>query len=918
MAINAQLGDPSGVAVDANGNVYIADQFNSVVRKINGVTGIIATVAGLGQGAPLFSGDNGPATNARLFFPHSVTVDASGNIYIADTGNQRIRKVTASTGIITTVAGNGTGAYSGDNEPATAASIFNPTAIAVDNNGNIFIADYENNRIRRVDNSTGIITTVAGTGALGFTGDNSFATSAQLSNPSGVAIDGGGNLLIADTYNQRIRKVDLLSGIIVTITGNGVAGSAGDNGPATSAQLNVPQGITLDGSGNLYIADYASGKIRKVAAGTITTVAGNGGFGGDGGPATASSIKYPNGVGVDAAGNIYFADQYNNRIRKIDKTTGNITTISGNGNNNFSGDNGLASSATLNWPRGVSLDSDGNIYFADASNNRIRKINMTTNIIITVAGNGNNGFGGDGGLAINAQLAGPMSVALDGIGNLYIADHNNHRIRKVVMSTGIITTIAGNGTSGFSGDDNLATNAQLYYPYAVAFDGSNNMYIADWFNSRVRKVNVSTGIITTFAGNGNGVGAIIPSPTGLAFSAAGDLYVTDGSKVRKIDGTTGIISTFAGSAVGYAGDGGAAANAQFKFLTSIKIDVGGNMYLSDSENNRVRKIAAKAAQTITFNTLPAKAFGETPFVLTATTSSGLTVTTFTSNNLNVATVNGQTLTIVGAGISTITAIQAGDLDYLPAPGAPQTLTVNKGNQTITFPAIVGKAVGNAPFIPVATATSGLSVSLSSLSDKISITANQISLIKAGRANIKADQAGNANYNVAPSAEQSFCLNPTKPVITTSALNTETPLLTSSNDTGNQWYLNGTAINLATAKTYTVKEAGSYTVRTTVEDCASELSDPLIIIITGDINAFFKTEIAVYPNPVENLLIVNIKSPDQPKATIEMIDLLGRRVQIREVNTNEDQSFDVGSMGPGVYFIMVAMSEKSYHKKFLKK
>src|SRR5437762_4140887 len=277
-----------------------------------------------------------------------------------------------------------------------------------------------------------------------------------------------------------VLAVPALSQTINTVAGGG----AGDGGDATSANLNSPAGVALDASGNLYIADLGNERIRKVAAATgiITTVAGNGvfGFAGDGGAATNANLSVPSGVAVDASGNLYIADNSNHRIRKVTAATGIITTVAGNGSPSFAGDGGAATSASLNSPSGVALDASGNLYIADFFDNRIRKVDAASGIITTVAGNGSFGFAGDGGAATNASLSGPAGVAVDAGGNLYIAAYSNHRIRKVDAATGIITTMAGNGNPTFAGDGGAATSASVYVPTGVALDASGNLYIADY------------------------------------------------------------------------------------------------------------------------------------------------------------------------------------------------------------------------------------------------------------------------------------------------------------------------------------------------------------------------------------------------------------------------------------------------------
>jgi PKD repeat protein len=326
------------------------------------------------------------------------------------------------------------------------------------------------------------ITTIAGTGVAGYSGDGGQATSTQLNFPLGVTVDAQGNVFVADTSNNRIRKIS--GGIITTIAGTGTAGFAGDGGQATSAQLNVPGGVAVDAQGNVYIADEDNHRVRKISGGIITTIAGNGvaGYSGDGGQATSAQLNFPHGVTVDAQGNVFIVDTDNNRVRKVD-SAGNITTVAGNGTAGFAGDGGQATSAELNFPRQVAVDAQGNLYIADTVNHRVRKV--SGGIITTFAGNGVAGFSGDGGQATSAQLNFPRGVALDGAGNLYISEDNS-RIRKV--SGGIITTIAGTGVAGFSGDGGQATSAQLNFPWGLSVDASGNLYIGDESNHRVREI----------------------------------------------------------------------------------------------------------------------------------------------------------------------------------------------------------------------------------------------------------------------------------------------------------------------------------------------------------------------------------------------------------------------------------------------
>jgi PKD repeat protein len=344
-----------------------------LVSGAGAVTGSdqITTIAGTGTAG--FVGDGGQATSAQLNAPIGVAVDQSGNAYVADVMNRRIRRVTPA-GTITTIAGTGTAGFSGDGGQATSAQLNGPFGVAVDQNGNVYIADTVNNRVRRVT-SAGQITTVAGTGTAGSTGDGGQATSAQLNVPEGVALDANGNLYVAEFAGHRVRRVTT-AGVISTFAGTGTAGSGGDGGQATSAQLRNPIGVTVDAAGNVYIADSGNHKIRRVTAqGVISTFAGTGtaGFTGDGGQATSAQLSGPFGVTVDAGGNVYIGDTGNNRIRRV-TSAGTITTIAGTGVAANTSDGNPASSAQINTPTGVAVGRDGSLYVASTNGNRIRKI----------------------------------------------------------------------------------------------------------------------------------------------------------------------------------------------------------------------------------------------------------------------------------------------------------------------------------------------------------------------------------------------------------------------------------------------------------------------------------------------------------------------------------------------------------------
>jgi uncharacterized protein (TIGR03437 family) len=589
-ATKALLGTPRLPAVDAQGNLYVPDSFNNIVVRIS-PTGTLTLVAGNSNAG--FSGDGGPATLASLNFPQDVAVDAAGNLYISDQNNQRIRKVSG--GIITTVAGNGVAGFSGDGGPATSASLSSPGGIAVDAAGNLYIV--ASDRVREV--SGGIINTVAGGGASPPSlGDGGPATSASLNGPRAVAVDAAGNLYIADADNERIRKVS--GGIITTIAGTGVAGFSGDGGAAIAARINDPSSLAVDAAGHLFIADDGNARLREVSGGNITTVAGSGssGFSGDGGPPLSATFDGLIGVAVDAAGNLFISDYFNGRIRKI--SGGTITTFAGTGGGTEFGDGGPATSAGLLNTVGVAIDPAGNLYISDLGNQVVRKVSKGT--ITTVAGDGVAGFSGDGGPATSASLHNPRGLAVDAAGNLYIADVGNDRIRKV--SGGIITTVAGNGSGGFTGDG-PATQEGLN-PYSIAFDAAGNLYIADSDNNRIRRV--SGGTMTTVAGKGGSgfsgdggpaTGASLASPDGIALDAAGNLYIADSgnNRIREVSG--GTINTVAGSGVaGFSGDLGPALSAELNDPLAVAIDASGNLLIADYNNNCIRRVSGGTISTV--------------------------------------------------------------------------------------------------------------------------------------------------------------------------------------------------------------------------------------------------------------------------------------------------------------------------------
>jgi sugar lactone lactonase YvrE len=653
--------------------------------------GDIYTVAGNGTFG--FSGDGGPATSAELRYPQSVAVDGAGNLVITDSRNSQIRVVAAATGTfygramtagdIYTVAGGGL--HLGDGGPATNGQLATPQSVTTDDSGNLVIADTFHERIRVVAEKTGTfygqamtagdIYTVAGNGSQGFSGDGDTATQAELNDPNDVVTDGADNLVIADTSNSRIRVVAtstgtfygraMTAGDIYTVAGTGVDGYSGTGGPATSAQLNEPQGVAVDGSGNVVIADSLNDRVRVVAASTgrfygkpmtagdIYTIAGNGTiqFSGDGGPATAAELLAPEGVAADRSGNLVIADTSNGLIRVAAASTGtfygrpmtagDIYTVAGNGKYAFGGDGGPATSAALRSPYGIATDSAGDLMIADTFNSRARMVAARTGTfygqamaagdIYTIAGNGKVGFAGDGGPATSAKLGKPEGSAVDGSGNLVIADTNNDRIRVVAGSTGTfygqamtagdIYTVTGNGTMGYSGDGGPATGAGMDLPQDVTVDRAGNLVIADTGNAAIRVVadrtgrfygrHMVAGDIYTVAGTGSAgfagdggpaASAELADPSGVAVDGSGNLVVADllNFRVRVVAETTGTfygiamtagdIYTVAGDGTfGFSGDGGPATQAALGYPDAVAVN-GASLVFADQDTSRIRQV----------------------------------------------------------------------------------------------------------------------------------------------------------------------------------------------------------------------------------------------------------------------------------------------------------------------------------------
>jgi len=530
-------------------------------------------------------GDGGPALNAAIGDAEGVALDSAGNIYIADAYDHRVRKITPD-GNISTVAGDGSAGFRGDGGQASASRLNNPYGIACDSAGNLYIADLGNNRVRKVG-PDGTISTVPGTDSL--------------MAPRNVALDAAGTLYISEFNGNRVRHVRA-DGVVEIIAGTGVAGFGGDGGPATAAQLSSPAGLSFDSAGNLYIADSGNGRIRKVAGGVITTLLGPDAAG-------DSPLYLPTSVVVDGAGDLYIADYGNDRIQLItvlgsvrtvpgagrdlaldpagdlfiaswshllELTPGlTLQTIAGDGSYWFRGDGGDAASARMWGPVAVALDSTGALYLADRNNCRIRLVSPS-GIISTLAGDGSSG-------PANTQLSFPAGVAVDNAGNVDVADQDNDRIQQVTAG-GTIITLAGTETPGFNGDGLAATATQLFSPAALALASDQTLYFVDAGNQRVRKIALS-GTIST---------VIQAKAAGVAVDPSGNVYVSD-TNLHSIDriNPQGQVTILAGTGTpGFGGDGGPAASAQLNSPSGLVVDAQSNLYIADTGNSRIRMIGA--------------------------------------------------------------------------------------------------------------------------------------------------------------------------------------------------------------------------------------------------------------------------------------------------------------------------------------
>ena len=561
--LNAAFSNPGGVAVDSTGTVYVADTINHRIRKIT-PGGVVSTLAGSTQAY-----NDGTGTNARFSSPQALVVDSSGNVYVADTSNCVIRRITP-TGVVTTFAGSGTATFA---DGTGAAASFNfPNGITIDSAGNLYIGDFFNHRIRKITPG-GVVSTLAGSTQAYNDGTGA---GARFSFPRGVAVNSAGNVYVVDTGNNRIRMITP-AGVVTTLAGNADATST--NGTGTNATFNGPNGITIDSQGNLFVADENNHRIRIITPATVvTTLAGSTAGYNDGG-----WFNQPVGVATDWIGTLYVADTNNHRIRRI-TPAGVVTTLAGSGTAGATNSTGV--NATFNFPRGVALDSTLNVYVADGANRQIRRI-TPAGVVTTFAGSATSGFAD--GTGTSATFNTPVGITVDSLDRIYVLDIGNHNIRRITAA-GVVTSLAGSRTATFA--DGVGINASFNTPSGIVADIYGNVYVADTNNHCIRRV-TSDGGVTTLAGStagyadGTGTNARFNFPYHLSIDALGTLYVADQTnhRIRTVQTSTGVVSTLAGD--GTAGF----TTSRFNTPQGITVDRFRNAYIGDTGNHSIRKIA---------------------------------------------------------------------------------------------------------------------------------------------------------------------------------------------------------------------------------------------------------------------------------------------------------------------------------------
>ena len=695
-----------GIAPDNSGNIFVSD-LDLGLKKVTNALQDFGTVT-VGTTSTQQSIAFEVLTAGTLGTPVVLTKGVTGLDFKLGTGSTCVGSLAANTACVVNVTF--TPQYAGERYGAVELTNSSGAVIATS-------LMQGNGSGPQVTYSPGVITTVAGTGVAGFNGNGIAATSAEIhADDNGPAMDGAGNLYFGDLYNYEVRKVTAATGLISTVAGTGAAGYNGDNIAATSATI-APESVAIDGAGNIYIADGGNNRIRKVTAATglISTIAGTGasGYNGDNIAAATAQVGNPYEIAVDGLGNVFISDTANHRIREVSAATGIITTVAGTGTGGYSGDNGAATSAEISNPRGIAVDATDNLYIADYGNERIRKVS-NTGIITTVAGNGSGGYNGDNIAATSAELNIPLGVAVDAAGDLYIADAGNNRVREVIAATGVITTVAGNGTGGFSGDDGAATSAELNGDHALTLDNTGDIYLTDSGNERIRKVTVTAAAPFAFA-NTYVYSPSADSPktetianignAALTFEVPGvgtNPSVSSGFSISN-SSTCPLLSTL--SSAGTLG-AGASCTDLISFTPQVVGTIGGSAITTDNTLNVANSTQSVGLsgtslplliKTITFPQPTTPVTVDSTATLGATASNGDPVTY--SITSGAATINGSTITYTNTGTVTIAANSAETFDYAAAETVSVSVVVNAAASSYAAP---DEPVGSASATQTAT------------------------------------------------------------------------------------------------------------------------------------------------------------------------------------------------------------------------
>jgi hypothetical protein len=923
------------VIIDKNGNFYFVQDSADItlIKKVNS-SGIINTIAGSRQGGSI--ADNVKATEARLKIS-GLAIDSHGQIYFGDYVNHRIRKIDT-LGIIRTVVGNGVKGYDGDGGLANLANLNSITGLIIDNKDNLYFSDANNYVIRKVA-TNGIITTIAGNGIGGYSGDGGKATSAKLLSPYGITVDSIGNVYFIDG-NVYVRKITT-SGNIEKIAGNGILAEAtGDGAEANKAQLGYPFSITIDKEGNLYFGNNR--EIRKISSnGIISKYAGNGNvlFSGDGGSATNAEMSQTEGIALDKFNNLFVVDE--NRVRKI-TIDGLITTIAGNGKQGFTGDGGKAIEARLNDPSDIIVDSFNNIYIAE--NNRIRRV-TPEGLITTFAGNGNNTFSGDGGLAINAGIGSPSRLTIDSNQNIYFTDNYNYVVR-VISSNGIINTVAGTGTRATSiqsGD--LAIKTSLSSPFGINLDNKNNIYFSETGAKLIRKVTKSNGIISTIAGNGyivdTGLATLaqLISPKAVAIDSLSNVYIGDNTRLRKIVTSTGLISTigsgiYAGTAISN-GDGEDVSKAKFEQVEDLVIDKVGNIYMSDG--NKIRKIFfsdifAESVPTFLNQCQGTNSKIDSFYVYGKALKSKIEINS--TNNIEIST-NGSagfssklSLELINDSVPK-TKIYIKIKDVSTPRIAIDTIKIFSQYQSTKYFVIYDTLYSTPP----APSIKDTAYCKNVLADTLRVNPNTGNTLlwygtdatggSASNIAIKPSttNAGAFSYYVSQINTNTGCESKRarigvtiNPIPTAPSLSRDTANYLLSGTSGTTWYKDGIALS-DTAQKYKPSASGSYTAKTTLYGCASVMSAAYYYLVTDIINLSNDEYIKLAPNPFINQLNFDFVIKGYQRLNIEVFNVTTGNKVANQPNLIAGSRITLGQLAGGTYIIRVTSNDNKIVQQF---